>query len=119
MAKIKLYAVSLGADGNVDALTVTNHTIARAISWEDYGEILSNKLNGSGGDGRKAGIAFGAEISTDHPTLQRLAIEFLLNSICEIAKKQYTDDRNVTAIVTCKKIAEMIEAGDLPIGAYI
>jgi hypothetical protein len=39
--------------------------------------------------------------------------------IAGLSEQEYTDPRNETAIQTAKKVAQMLEKGDLPFGLYI
>jgi hypothetical protein len=54
-----------------------------------------------------------------HRTLQRLAVCFAFGIITGLSEQEYTDPRNETAIQTAKKIAQMLEKGDLPLGLYV
>ena len=39
--------------------------------------------------------------------------------IVGLSEQAYTDPRNETAIQTAKKVAQMLEGGELPFGFYI
>jgi hypothetical protein len=48
-----------------------------------------------------------------------LAICFCFGVIAGLSEQDHTDPRNETAIHTAQKVAQMLEAGELPMGLYI
>jgi len=44
---------------------------------------------------------------------------FALGLIAGLAEQEHTDPRNATAIQTAKRIAAMLQNGDLPFGPYV
>jgi hypothetical protein len=64
-------------------------------------------------------LTWGARASSTHRTLQRLVVCFAFGLIAGLSEQNYTDPRNETAIQTAKKIAQMLEEGELPLGLYI
>ena len=65
------------------------------------------------------GKEIGLQLRFTHRTLQRLVICFAFGLIAGLSEQEYTDPRNGTAIQTAKKIAQMLEDGELPLGLYI
>ena len=98
--------------------TLNTHTLARSISAENFTSLLDDFLNLGGKDFRE-GKEIGLQLRFTHRTLQRLAICFAFGIIAGLSEQEYTDARNETAIQTAKKIAEMLDNGDLPLGLYI
>jgi len=104
-------------DGNVET-TVSVSQIARCLTHEQFVYLFDNFLN-YGGKEYREGKRVGSDLRSTHRTLQRLAIGFALGLIEGISEQEYTDARNETAIETAKKIAGMMEKGELPIGWMI
>lgn len=100
-----------------EVLETTSGQIARSVSPEQLAHIIDDFLNGRGRT--NVGLEVGQTLTTTHPTLQRLAVVFAVNMLCGLAEREYTDDRNKTAIATAKKIKAMVDNGELPVGAYI
>ena len=80
--------------------------------------MLDEYINLGGKDFRE-GKEIGLQLRSTHRTLQRLAICFAFGIIVGLSEQEYTDPRNETAIQTAKKIVQMLEDGDLPLGLYI
>jgi len=59
-----------------------------------------------------------AETGMTEPTRDTISI-YALGLIIRLSEQQYSDARNETAIETAKKLAQMMEEGDLPLGLYI
>ena len=93
-------------------------TVARCMTPENFAYLLDCYLN-YGGKDFPNGKDVGEKLQRTHRTLQRLAIAFALGVIVGISDQDYTDARNETAIATAKKIAEMVDAGELPLGMHI
>jgi len=100
------------------AESLSTHTLARSMSSENFTTLFDDYLNLGGKDYRE-GKDIGLQLRFTHRTLQRLAICFALGIIAGLSEQDYTDARNETAIQTAKKISQMIEEGDLPLGQYI
>jgi hypothetical protein len=97
----------------------STYEIARGINTPlHFARIFDNFLN-SGGKQYSSGVEVGKELRTTHRTLQRLAVCFALGIIAGLSEQEYTDARNETAIKTAKKIKEMVDNGELPLGAYL
>jgi hypothetical protein len=92
--------------------------IARSMSVEQFTELYNDFLN-LGGKGYLSGQAVGEQLRFTHRTLQRSAIAFALGIIIGISDQKYTDARNETAISTAKKIKELMDNGEIPLGPYV
>ena len=98
--------------------TISTYTVARSLTSDNFAALLDEFLNLGGKDFRE-GKEIGLQLRFTHRTLQRLAICFSFGLISELSEQDFTDPRNETAIETAKKIAQMLEDGDLPLGLYI
>ena len=85
---------------------------------ENLAALLDEFLN-LGGKGFREGKEIGLQLRFTHRTLQRLAVCFAFGLIAGLSDQEYTDPRNETAIQTARKVAQMLEKGDLPLGLYI
>lgn len=54
----------------------------------------------------------------EEPSGETISI-YALGLIIGLSEQQYSDARNETAIETAKKLARMVEEGDLPLGSYV
>jgi hypothetical protein len=98
--------------------TLSAHTLARSMTSDNFTSLFDNFLNLGGKDFRE-GKEIGLQLRFTHRTLQRLAICFALGIIAGLSEQEYTDPRNETAIQTAQKIAQMLEAGEFPLGPYL
>ncbi len=98
--------------------TINTHQVAKSMTLENFAALLDDFLN-LGGKGFREGKEVGMQMRFTHRTLQRLAICFAFGMIAGLSEQQRTDPRNETAILTAKKIAVMLEEGELPLGFYI
>jgi hypothetical protein len=98
--------------------TISAYAIAHSMTLENFATLLDDFLN-LGGKGISEGKQVGLQLRTTHRTLQRLVICFAFGLISGISEQEYTDPRNETAIQTAKKIVQMLEAGELPLGLYL
>ena len=98
--------------------TISVYTLAKSLTLENLASLLDDFLN-LGGKGFREGKEIGLQLRFTHRTLQRLAVCFAFGLITGLSEQEYTDPRNETAIQTAKKIAQMLEKGDLPLGLYI
>ena len=98
--------------------TLSVYTLAKSLTLENFVSMLDDFLN-LGGKGFREGKEIGLQLRFTHRTLQRLVICFAFGMIAGLSEQEYTDPRNETAIQTAKKIAQMLEKGDLPLGLYI
>ncbi len=115
--KIKEYNSESGRyDETGDSLST--HTLARSMTAENFTCLFDDFLNLGGKDFRE-GKETGLQLRFTHRTLQRLAICFAFGIIVGLSEQEYTDPRNETAIQTSQKVANMLEAGELPLGLYI
>ena len=85
---------------------------------ENFTKLFDQYLN-LGSKGFSEGKHIGLNLRNTHRTLQRLAICFALGLVIGLSQQQYCDARNETAIETAKKLARMVENGELPFGSYI
>jgi hypothetical protein len=72
-----------------------------------------------GGKGYREGKEVGLQLRFTHRTLQRLVVCFALGMIAGLSEQENTDPRNETAIQTAKKLVQLMESGELPLGLYI
>ncbi len=98
--------------------TIDVYTLAKSITIENFAAMLDDFLN-LGGKGYRDGKQVGLELRFTHRTLQRLVICFALGIIAGLSEQEYTDPRNEIAIQTAKKIVQMMESDELPLGMYI
>lgn len=98
--------------------TISIYTIAKSLTLETFTSLLDDFLN-LGGKGYREGKEIGLQLRFTHRTLQRLAICFALGMITGLSEQVYTDQRNETAIQTAKKVVQLMESGELPVGLYI
>jgi len=98
--------------------TIDVYTLSKSLSTENLAALLDDFLN-LGGKGFRDGKEIGLQLRFTHRTLQRLAVCFAFGIITGLSEQEYTDPRNETAIQTAKKVAQMLEKGDLPLGLYI
>ena len=101
-----------------DRETISVSLLARSITLGNFAALLDNFLN-SGGKGFSEGQEVGCLMRSTHRTLQRLAICFAIGIIVGLSAQEYTDPRNELAIETAKKIAGMLDGGELPLGTFI
>jgi homospermidine synthase len=92
--------------------------IAKELNYESFAALLDTYLN-TGGRGFAQGKKVGTEMRDSHRTLQNLAVCFVLGVVVGLSDQQYTDPRNATSIATAKKIARMLEKGELSLGGLI
>jgi hypothetical protein len=98
--------------------TLSTHTLARSMTSENFTALFDDFLNLGGKDFRE-GKEIGLQLRFTHRTLQRLAICFAFGIIVGLSEQEHTDPRNESAIQTAQKVAQMLEAGELPLGLYI
>ena len=98
--------------------TLSTYSVAKSLTSENFTALFDEYLNLGGKDFRE-GKQVGLQLRCTHRTLQRLAICFAFGVIAGLSEQEYTDPRNESAIQTAKKIARMLEAGELPLGLYI
>ena len=98
--------------------TISTYQVAKSLTSENFTALLDEYLNLGGKDFRE-GKEIGLQLRFTHRTLQRLAICFAFGIIVGLSEQEHTDVRNETAIRTAQKVAEMLEAGEFPLGLYI
>src|SRR4030043_876409 len=98
--------------------TIDVYTLAKSLTLENFASMLDDFLN-LGGKGYREGKEVGLQLRFTHRTLQRLVICFAFGIIAGLSKQEYTDPRNETAIQTAKKVVQLMESGELPVGLYI
>lgn len=98
--------------------TLSTHTLARSMTAENFTAMFDDFLNLGGKDFRE-GKQIGSQLQFTHRTLQRLAICFAFGIIVGLSEQEHTDPRNEIAIQTAQKVAQMLEAGEFPLGLYI
>src|SRR4030042_2593885 len=98
--------------------TIDVYTLAKSLTIENLAALLDDYLN-FGGKGFREGKEIGLQLRFTHRTLQRLAVCFVFGLIAGLSEQEYTDSRNEPAIQTAKKLVQLMEAGELPVGLYI
>ena len=98
--------------------TISIYALARSMSPENFTKLFDQYIN-LGSKGFSEGKQVGLNLRFTHRTLQRLAICFALGLVIGLSEQQYSDARNETAIETAKKLARLVENGELPFGSYI
>jgi hypothetical protein len=98
--------------------TIDVYTLAKSMSIDNFAAMLDDFLN-LGGKGFREGKEVGLQLRFTHRTLQRLVIWFAFGMIAGLSEQQYTDPRNETAIQTAKKVVQLMESDELPLGLYI
>jgi len=98
--------------------TIDVYTLAKSLTIENFAAMLDDFLN-LGGKGFREGKEVGLQLRFTHRTLQRLIICFAFGMISGLSEQDYTDPRNETAIQTAKKVVQLMESGELPVGLYI
>jgi len=98
--------------------TIDVYTLAKSMTVENFAAMLDDFLN-LGGKGFREGKQIGLELRFTHRTLQRLVICFAFGMIAGLSEQEYTDPRNETAIQTAKKLVQLMESDELPLGFYI
>ena len=98
--------------------TISTTQIARSMTPENFTRFFDTYIN-CGAKGLAEGKEIGYQLRFTHRTLQRLALCFALGVIVGLSEQEHTDARNDTAIQTGKKLAQMVEDGELPMGFYI
>ena len=88
------------------------------MSLVNFATLVEDYLN-RGRKGYIEGRRTGLHLQSAHRTIQRLAICFAFGLIAGLANQEHMDARNETAILTAKKIARMLDDGELPFGLYI
>lgn len=97
---------------------ISVYSLARCMSIDNFTCLIDEFLN-LGGKGYREGKEVGLQLRHTHRTLQRLAICFSLGLIAGLSEQEYSDPRNETAIQTAKKVVQLMESGELPVGLYI
>ncbi len=115
--QLKEYNVETNRTEESGEVISTNH-VAKSLTLDNFVSLFDDFLN-LGGKGFREGKQVGLQMRFTHRTLQRLAVCFALGIIAGLSEQQRTDPRNETAILTAKKIARMLEEGELPLGFYI
>jgi hypothetical protein len=98
--------------------TIDVYALAKSLTIENFAAMLDDFLN-LGGKGYREGKEIGLQLRFTHRTLQRLVICFALGMIAGLSEQEYTDPRNEVAIQTAKKVVQLMETGELPVGLYI
>lgn len=96
--------------------------VSKSLTPDQFGELLDNFCN-TFSVGAGTGLQVGQYLQDSHRTLQRSVVVFLLGilkGIQEDVNMEYgVDPRNERAIIVARKIAELIEAGELDCGMMI
>ena len=98
--------------------TLSTYQVAKSLTSENFAALLDEYLN-LGGKDFQDGKGIGLQLRFTHRTLQRLVICFAFGLIAGLSEQEHTDPRNETAIQTAKKLTQLLEDGELPLGLYI
>jgi hypothetical protein len=115
--RIKLYNSDTSRNEETGQ-TIDVYTLAKSMTIDNFAAMLDDFLN-LGGKGFREGKQIGLDLRFTHRTLQRLVICFAFGIISGLSEQEYTDPRNETAIQTAKKVVQLMESGELPVGLYI
>ncbi len=97
--------------------TISIYLVARSLTAQNFAARWTNTSTwGARATGRAGRSVWNC--AAPH-TLQRLVICFALGLIAGLAEQEHTDPRNATAIQTAKRIAAMLQNGDLPLDPYV
>lgn len=116
--KVSLYDYDYDKRERVPEGEVSVSQVAKCATHENFVYLLDCYLNYGGKEFRE-GKEVGSDLRNTHRTLQRSAVAFALGLLVGISEQEHTDGRNETAIATAKKIKQMVESGELPLGMYI
>lgn len=84
----------------------------------EFSKMLVSHCNGFSAEYRD-GVRVGQLMRSAHRTLQATAFRYMLGIIAGLSEQEYTDARNEVAVASAKKIAKMVQDGELPIGYMI
>lgn len=98
--------------------SISTYTIARSMTIGNFVKLFDEWLN-FGGKQLAEGKLVGLQLRFTHRTLQRQAVAFALGIIAGLSEQEYTDPRNETAIQTAKKIVQLMQSDQLPLGPYL
>lgn len=104
-------------EGNITG-KVSVSEIARCLTHEQFVYLFDNFINYGMKDYRE-GLNVGLDFRFTHRTLQGSAFRFALGFIVGLSQQEYTDARNEIPVNTAKKIAKMVESGELGKGFFI
>jgi len=96
---------------------VSVYTLTRSFTQDNLARFLDDYLNGH--NGFDTGVTVATKLHRTHPTLQAELIRFALGILTGMAKTEWVDGRNETGVATAKRIAEMLENGEIFRGMYI
>ena len=97
---------------------VSIYKLAKSMTPENFAKLFDDYLN-LGGKQFREGKLIGQHLLHTHRTLQRLAVCFALGLVVGLSEQEHTDPRNEEAIKTAKKVAQMVNDGELPMGIYL
>jgi hypothetical protein len=114
MSKIKM---TVSIDGGVACTDTDIHVsdLARAITPEQVGELLSDMCNRMSISSVNMGFIAAEVVRREHRTLQGCVVNFCLGLLAGMAGvgEFGTDPRNQTAINSCVKIKDMLADGQI------
>jgi hypothetical protein len=117
-SKIELKEYNYGTKETEKKGEVSGYDIVHSITHEQFTYLLSEYLN-VGMKDVEEGRRVGTDFHNEHRTLQGSLYRFCMGAITALSKQEYFDARNEVAIRNGKKIAEMVENGELQIGWII
>lgn len=116
--QITLYQYRHEEEDGEQTQTASIARIARSLDAGQLAKLLDDWLNYSGMQ-FDAGYAVGHQLRRSHRTIQRSAVALALGILSGISEQEFTDERNATAIATAKKVKELVENGQLPLGMHL
>lgn len=111
---LKIY----GKDGWVDGEEVSVSRVARSLTLQNMADLMDEFLN-IGMKDQREGREIGRLLRNTHRTLQGSIYRFCLSVIIGLSEQEYTDARNEVAVRNGKKIAKMVEDGEIEMGYMI
>lgn len=110
--------MELEMSGKDSVMQVSIYQIAKNMTLEQFASFMDDFCNSISID-TKSGVSVGKLLHSSHRTLQASVFRFCMGIIMGIGMQEYTDPRNEIAVNTAKKIAKMVETGDLELGYMI
>ena len=93
---------------------------ARDLKPEEFAKLLEQRCNSYHMDAPE-GVQVGEALRNSHRTLQATTFRYLVGIIIGLShqEQRFTDARNEVAVRSAKRIADMVEHGELELGYMI
>ena len=105
-------------DGTDLGIEVPLGLLGRDLSPEEFAEIIESYVNVYGHEFRTC-KKIGEILTNNHLTIQRSVIVFAFGIIAGMSTTKMVDPRNAEAVEAAKKITEMLENGEISLGAFL